>query len=52
MLIDAVGCLPNHINANLAQSNKHTVQHYDQETVDFHFFLFSIHDSLKVNLTF
>ena len=33
----AVGYLPNHINANLFQSIKHTVQHYDQKTVSFLF---------------
>ena len=38
----AVGYLPNHINANLFQSIKHTVQHYDQKTVSF-LFLFSIY---------
>ena len=37
----AVGCLPNfiHVNANLAQSIKHTVQHYDQKTVKLVFWL-------------
>ena len=37
-----VRCLPNDKDANFFQSMKHTVQHYDQKTVNF-LFLFSIY---------